>query len=52
METFQAIGGALLVFEVLPKIDAIRGAMLTNAVCFIPSVLCEYGFYNMTCEFP
>lgn len=39
METCQAIGIAILIFEVLPQLDVIRGAMLTNGVCFIPAVL-------------
>lgn len=39
METCQALGTAILIFEVLPNLDVIRGAMLTNGVCFIPAVL-------------
>lgn len=39
METLHAIGAGLLVFKVLVGLDAVTGAMLTNCVCFIPSVL-------------
>lgn len=36
MESFHAIGIALLVFVVLPELDAVKGAMLTNCLCTIP----------------
>ncbi|KAG8237767.1 hypothetical protein J437_LFUL017831 [Ladona fulva] len=39
METFHAIGVSLLIFCILPNLDVLRGAMLTNCVCFIPGVL-------------
>ena len=35
------IGLTLLFFVVLPELDVVKGAMLTNCVCFIPSVLCK-----------
>ena len=38
-ETAHTIGLALLVFYVLPDIDVVKGAMLTNCLCFIPGVL-------------
>ncbi|XP_065164393.1 chitin synthase chs-2 isoform X3 [Atheta coriaria] len=38
-ETAHTIGIALLVFYVLPDLDVVKGAMLTNCVCFIPGVL-------------
>ncbi|XP_042909493.1 chitin synthase chs-2 [Parasteatoda tepidariorum] len=38
-ETLYAVGLSLLVFIVLPDLDVIKAAMLTNCVCFIPSVL-------------
>ncbi|XP_035215199.1 chitin synthase chs-2-like isoform X2 [Stegodyphus dumicola] len=38
-ETMYAVGLSLLVFVVLPDLDVIKGAMITNCVCFIPAVL-------------
>ncbi|KAJ8974097.1 hypothetical protein NQ317_011616 [Molorchus minor] len=38
-ETGHTIGLALLVFSVLPDIDVVKGAMLTNCLCFVPGVL-------------
>lgn len=35
------LGLALFTFKVLPQMDAVKGAMLTNSVCFIPAVLSE-----------
>lgn len=34
-----AVGLCLLVFLVLPDLDVIKAAMLTNCVCFVPAVL-------------
>ncbi|XP_065368049.1 chitin synthase chs-2 isoform X1 [Calliphora vicina] len=39
METFNTFGTALLMFVVLPQLDAIQGAMLTNCLCVVPGVL-------------
>lgn len=39
MDTFHAIGLVLLVFVVLPELDSVKGAMLTNCLCVIPGVL-------------
>lgn len=41
-ETLPTIGTAILVFHVLPEMDVIKGAMLTNAVCFVPAAV---GFF-------
>lgn len=38
-ETLPTIGYAILVFDVLPDLDVIKGAMLMNAFCFIPACL-------------
>ncbi|XP_066155137.1 chitin synthase chs-2 isoform X1 [Euwallacea fornicatus] len=38
-ETAHTIGLALLAFYVLPDIDVVKGAMLTNCLCFVPGVL-------------
>ncbi|XP_058798474.1 chitin synthase chs-2 [Phymastichus coffea] len=39
METFHVVGLALLFFSILPELDVVRGAMLTNCVCFVPGLL-------------
>ncbi|XP_034946911.1 chitin synthase chs-2 isoform X1 [Chelonus insularis] len=39
METFHVVGLALLFFAVLPELDVIQGAMITNCVCFVPGLL-------------
>ncbi|XP_054284217.1 chitin synthase chs-2-like isoform X1 [Macrosteles quadrilineatus] len=39
METLHTVGLAMLIFVILPELDAIKGAMLTNCVCFVPAVL-------------
>ncbi|XP_070509760.1 chitin synthase chs-2 isoform X6 [Chironomus tepperi] len=39
METFHASGLVLLFFVVLPELDTVKGAMLTNCVCVIPGIL-------------
>ncbi|XP_054721541.1 LOW QUALITY PROTEIN: chitin synthase chs-2-like [Uloborus diversus] len=38
-ETFYAIGLSLLAFVVIPDLDVIKAAMLTNCVCFVPAIL-------------
>lgn len=39
VETGHTIGLALLIFHILPDIDVVKGAMLTNCLCFVPAVL-------------
>ncbi|XP_063242061.1 chitin synthase chs-2 isoform X2 [Bacillus rossius redtenbacheri] len=39
METLHTVGMALLAFVVLPGLDVVKGAMLTNCVCFVPGLL-------------
>lgn len=39
MESFHTIGIGLLMFVVLPDMDVVKGAMLTNCLCAIPGVL-------------
>ncbi|XP_037814355.1 chitin synthase chs-2 isoform X1 [Lucilia sericata] len=39
MESLNTFGTALLMFVVLPQLDAIQGAMLTNCLCVIPGIL-------------
>lgn len=42
-EFCPAIGSALFVFVILPELDVIKAAMLTNALCFLPAIV---GMYN------
>ncbi|XP_025156938.1 chitin synthase chs-2 isoform X7 [Harpegnathos saltator] len=39
METFHVGGLALMFLAVLPELDVVKGAMLTNCVCFVPGLL-------------
>ncbi|EFA04340.2 chitin synthase 1 isoform X1 [Tribolium castaneum] len=38
-ETLHTVGIALLIFYILPDLDVVKGAMLTNCICFVPGVL-------------
>ena len=38
-ESMHVVGLSLLIFVVLPELDVVRGAMITNSLCFIPAVL-------------
>lgn len=39
MEGLHAIGCAWITFGILPKINVVQGAMLSNSVFFIPALL-------------
>jgi chitin synthase len=39
METLHTIGVVALVFIILPSLDVVKGAMLTNCLCFMPGFL-------------
>ncbi|XP_014282325.1 chitin synthase chs-2 isoform X2 [Halyomorpha halys] len=39
METLHVVGLASLFLIILPELDVVKGAMLTNCVCFIPALL-------------
>ncbi|XP_043252423.1 chitin synthase chs-2 [Colletes gigas] len=39
METCHVVGLALMFMAVLPDLDVVKGAMLTNCVCFVPGLL-------------
>ncbi|XP_015436529.1 PREDICTED: uncharacterized protein LOC107191901 [Dufourea novaeangliae] len=39
MESFHVVGLALMFMAVLPDLDVVKGAMLTNCVCFVPGLL-------------
>jgi len=40
-ETCHTIGLALLMFAVLPDLDVVKGAMLTNCMCIVPGIFGE-----------
>lgn len=42
-EMCPAIGSAILVYVVLPELDVVKGAMLTNAVCFVPGIISMFS---------
>jgi chitin synthase len=37
-ETCHTVGLALLMFAVLPDLDVVKGAMLTNCMCIVPGI--------------
>lgn len=39
MESLHTIGLVALVFVILPSMDVVKGAMLTNCLCFTPALL-------------
>ncbi|XP_015588503.1 chitin synthase chs-2 isoform X2 [Cephus cinctus] len=39
METCHTVGTAMLFLLLLPNMDVVRGAMITNCVCFVPGFL-------------
>jgi chitin synthase len=44
-ETLRTIGTGLLVFIILPTLDVIKGAMLTNCLCFVPGLIGKATFH-------
>lgn len=42
METLHVFGLVLLVYVVLPNLDVVKGAMLTNCLCFVPALLSKF----------
>jgi len=38
-ESMHIVGISLLFFVVLPELDVVKGAMITNCLCFIPALL-------------
>ena len=44
-ETLRTIGTGLLVFLILPTIDVVKGAMLTNCLYFVPGILGKVSFH-------
>jgi chitin synthase len=43
-ETLRTIGTGLLVFMILPSLDVVKGAMITNCLCFVPGILGKATF--------
>jgi len=44
-ETLRTIGTGLLVFMILPNLDVVKGAMLTNCLYFVPAILGKASFH-------
>jgi chitin synthase len=44
-ETLRTIGTGLLVFMILPELDVVKGAMLTNCLCIIPGLIGKAFFH-------
>jgi chitin synthase len=44
-ETLRTIGTGLLVFMILPNLDVVKGAMLTNCLCFVPGLIGKAFFH-------
>jgi chitin synthase len=44
-ETLRTIGTGLLVFMILPTLDVVKGAMLTNCLYFVPAILGKASFH-------
>ncbi|KOB69511.1 Chitin synthase [Operophtera brumata] len=38
-ETLHTVGMGLLFFKILPELDVVKGAMITNCLCIIPAIL-------------
>ncbi|XP_045760492.1 chitin synthase chs-2 isoform X2 [Maniola jurtina] len=38
-ESLHTIGMGLLFFKVLPELDVVKGAMITNCLCIVPAIL-------------
>lgn len=45
-ESFYVIGMCWLCFSVLPELNSFHGVMVSNLMCFVPSVLCE-SWHNL-----
>ncbi|XP_028966914.1 chitin synthase chs-2 [Galendromus occidentalis] len=45
MESLHVLGMVLLVFVVLPEMDVVKAAMLTNCMCFIPALFGMLSHY-------
>ncbi|KAF7489320.1 Chitin synthase 8 [Sarcoptes scabiei] len=43
IESIHTIGLVILIFIIFPSLDVIKGAMLTNCFCFIPSMLAIFS---------
>ncbi|XP_072936717.1 chitin synthase chs-2 isoform X2 [Epargyreus clarus] len=38
-ESLHTIGMAMLFFKILPELDVVKGAMITNCLCVVPAIL-------------
>lgn len=48
METLHVFGLVLLVYVVLPNLDVVKGAMLTNCLCFVPALLSKLTIFQIS----
>ncbi|XP_017493923.1 PREDICTED: uncharacterized protein LOC108382039, partial [Rhagoletis zephyria] len=46
MESLHTVGLSLLIFLVLPSLDVVKGAQLTNCLCFIPALLAIFSRHS------
>ncbi|OQR69615.1 hypothetical protein BIW11_04333 [Tropilaelaps mercedesae] len=46
MESFHVLGLVMLVFVVLPELDVVKAAMLTNCMCFLPAFFGMLSHYH------
>jgi hypothetical protein len=46
-ETLHVLGLSMLIFVVLPVLDAIRGAMLISAVGIIPAIFSKFDSLDL-----
>jgi chitin synthase len=44
-ESLKTIGTGLLVFMILPTLDVVKGAMITNCLCVVPGFLGKASFH-------
>lgn len=42
METLHVLGLVIFVFQVLPNVDVVSGAMMTNCACLLPGILSKW----------
>ncbi|KAH7639899.1 chitin synthase-like protein 2 [Dermatophagoides farinae] len=43
IESIHTLGLVILIFIIFPSLDVVKGAMLTNCLCFIPSILAIFS---------
>ncbi|KAJ6216762.1 hypothetical protein RDWZM_007919 [Blomia tropicalis] len=46
METIHTVGLSIFIFLILPSLDVVKGAMLTNCLCFLPSLFAIFSRHS------